>query len=276
MTTDLMNKQTLRAIIDNEFALPAGADEYEAVKQVVGVLGSTDPELRDEYGYTVLHKWLTDKNFLTHEQLKQLLDDAISQEKLFFGIGNRESDTVFLRTFSALLIALILRRDNREEFLDEIYVRKVMNSLVSYCQQEKDLRGYVDTKGWAHAAAHISDAIDECVCNRYMGLEDCKLTWSGLLSLIENAPFVYGAEEDERIATAVTSMVESGKVSFPVLCAWVMEIEVPKRYELRTFYRRINYKNLIRSLFIRLRHKGLLLDERQLFAVEQRFNRYAN
>lgn len=268
-----MIKDMLREIEKNQFTLPEGTDEYQIVRQVVGVLGETDSELR-ELGYTVLQNWLLDKNVLTDEQMKELLNQAISKDMLFSGITETESDHVFLRSFSLLLIGLLLIRDNRDGFLDETTFREVMTSLVTYCKQEKDLRGFVEGKGWAHAAAHASDAVDECVRNRYIGLEDCKVLWTGLSELLTNAPHVFNAEEDERIATAVTAMVEPGKVPLLTLCEWLMQIEVSKGNDIQLRYRRINFKHFIRSLTIRLLEKGF--HEQKLLELEHRFNPYFN
>lgn len=45
--------------------------------------------------------------------------------------------------------------------------------------------------------------------------------WSGLNSILESAPEVFSSEEDERIATTVTAMVELGKVPLSVICEWL-------------------------------------------------------
>lgn len=268
-----MLKEDLYKIVQHHYALPAGLSEYEAVQQIIGVLGSTDPELRDQLGYTILSKWLVDKNLLTTEQLEEILDEAISENMLFHRIGEAGTDSIFLRSFSSLLIALILIRDNRDNFLSEASFRHVMDNILAYCQLEKDYRSFVPEKGWAHAPAHISDVIDECVHNRFTSKDDCKMMWNALLVLLENAPYVFDAEEDERIATAVTSMVVSNKVSIETLIDWLEELVVPIGKDLLSMYRQINMKHFIRSLSSRLHAKKLVIDESsRLIAVEHRFN----
>lgn len=155
-----MLKEELRIIVGNNFSLPQGIDEYSMVQQVVDLLSSTDPELRDKLAYRILNNWLLEKKLLPDEQLVKLLDNAISHNMLFNRIGEVGTDSIFLRSFSSLLIALLLIRDNRDQYLTENKVHKIMNTLITYCKSEKDYRGYVEGKGWAHAAAHISDALD--------------------------------------------------------------------------------------------------------------------
>jgi hypothetical protein len=268
-----MLKEELSKIVSNDFDLPDGVTECSAVQLVIGALGSTDPVFRDELGYTILQNWLHEKNILSGEELTELLLQAISHDMLFYKIGEKESDDVFLRSFSALLIALILIRDNREGFLTEEVFRLVMISLVTYCAQEIDVRGYVEGKGWAHAAAHVSDAIDECVRSRFTDKDDCKVLWSGLLSIIYNCDVVFQAEEEERIATPLIAMVETGKVPLDVLVNWFKKVELPQGQDIQLRYRRINVKHLTRSLYMRFATKGLIDAERdRLLTLERRFN----
>lgn len=267
-----MIKEEFRTIVENGYAVPKGADEYRMVQKVVQVLGSTDPELRDDLGYDILQNWLVEQSLLTNEQVEDLLLHSISDEMLLKQIGESGTDTVFLRTFSSLLIALLLIRDNRDQFLQGSSFQKVMHTLVNYCHQDRDFRGYVAEKGWAHAAAHVSDAIDECVRSRYTGLEECQFLWSGLRALMESAPDVFNTEEDERIATAVAAMVELNKAPLKTVCEWLNQVELPAEKEIQFRYRRNNFKHFVRCLFMRLQEKGLLNEEQEIIAVEHRFN----
>lgn len=272
-----MIKEELRKIVVNGYAVPEEVKEFTMVQKVVQVLGSTDPELRDDLGYDILQNWLVEQSRLTNEQLEDLLVYAISDEMLLKQVGESGTDSVFLRSFSSLLIALLLIRDNRDQYLPESTFRILMNNLVNYCKQERDYRGYDEEKGWAHAPAHVSDAIDECVRSRYTGAEECQYLWSGLLALLENAPDVFNTEEDERIATAVTAMVELEKVPLNTVCEWLNQVDLPAEKDMRLRYRRINFKHFVRSLFMRLKEKGLLSEEQAILAVEHRFNpRYYN
>nr|WP_242069344.1 DUF2785 domain-containing protein [Paenibacillus dendritiformis] len=82
---------------------------------------------------------------------------------MFYRIGSEGDSTVFTRSFSVLPIALILRRHRQKPFLDLAEFQQVKHSLISYVQEEKDLRGYVNEGGWAHSAAHAADALTELV-----------------------------------------------------------------------------------------------------------------
>ena len=268
-----MNKEQLQKIVSQDYNLPVGKDEFEAVQEVISILGSTDPELRDELGYSVLNRWLLTKDFLNNKQLEILLDQAFSEKMLFYKIGESNTDSVFLRSFSSLLIALLLIRDNRNEFLHMENYQQVITKVAAYCELEKDDRGYIEKKGWAHAPAHIADVIDECVKSRYTGIKECELLMNASLSLIQNGKEVFTAEEDERISLAVCSMVEQNKVPISILMEWLKKQDAINGRNMVSRNRRINFKHFLRCLYFRLEEKSLLSDSREdLLTLEKKFN----
>ncbi|WEG14524.1 DUF2785 domain-containing protein [Pullulanibacillus sp. KACC 23026] len=275
-------KDQLLMIQNKDYRLPKGLDEFEAVELVISSLGSPNGELRDELGYTILVKWLVKENILTGDQLTNILKQAISDDRLYFKIGESGTDSVFQRSFSSLLIALVLFRDNEEQFLSKKDFTEVFNRLAEYCRLEKDFRSHVVGKGWAHAPAHISDALNECVRNRYTDYSQCAVLWESLKTLIENAPHVFDAEEDERIAIPVIAMVEQKKILFTDLLQWIKKIDI---YQLDSdlddaaerytkLQKKLNFKHLLRCLYMRMKAKSLIgkEEEESLLELEHKFN----
>jgi hypothetical protein len=260
-----MNKEELRRIINDDYNLPDGKTEFGAIQDIIGILGSTDAELRDNLGYGVLNQWLLKKNFLNDEQLEILLDKALSEDMLFYNIGESGTDSVFLRSFSSLLIALILIRDNSNKFLNREKYEQMIEKIGSYCDLENDYRGYIEGKGWAHAPAHIADVIDECMKNSYTALNECSKLWNALLVLTEGASEVFKAEEDERISLAAVTMIELKKVQLPVFIEWLDKKEELIGRDITSKKRRINFKHLIRCLYFRLSEKELLGEMKKEF-----------
>ena len=138
--------------------------EYIVIKSMIEHIGTTDSELRDELIYSTFCWLMIEKNELKHEVLIELLDTCLNN-LLLHGIGETETDSVFTRAFTTLLIALILYRDNKDDFLTKGMVHEVKGKLIHYFNLEYDLRGYVPEKGWAHSVAHAADAFDELVKN---------------------------------------------------------------------------------------------------------------
>lgn len=277
-------KKLLIKIRENDFFIPNGFDEGSAAELVMGALRSTDGELRDDLGYTILAQWIVKKKRIGPETLKELLKQAVAGKMLFHKIGEQDSDSVFLRSFSSLLIALILYRDNQEYFLSREEFKQILLPITQYCTMEKDYRSFVVGKGWAHAPAHISDAMDECAQNRFATAEDCLLLLQGIRTILYHAPRVFEAEEDERLATVVISMIRLKKIEPVRLLQWLTKINLEKLETLTAhslaareyLTKRINMKHFLRCLYIRFSEQSLLkADElKTLFALEHQYNPY--
>ncbi len=251
----------LEIIKQNGYQLEAPHDLMAITHEILDQLGSTDSYLRDELGYSTLSHWIYREDRYSAEQLREIMNRVLSDEMWFDQIGRSNDDSVFLRSFTSLVVALLLARDNKNPFLSEQEFRQIMERMIDYCQQERDLRGFVAQGGWAHAAAHVADAVDECVKHRDSTAEDCAKLWTGLSSLIRNAQEVYQAEEDERINNALIAMVETGKASVATVCSW-LEAESWQRADyMESFIVRINWKHLVRSFYFGLQRAGLLGEE---------------
>ncbi|MEO3944415.1 DUF2785 domain-containing protein [Gorillibacterium sp. CAU 1737] len=251
---------------------------WEQVKQKVSELGATDSDTR-EGAYSFLSSWVMQEDERGKPQLDELLQESLSGRGLFLGIGEKEGDHVFKRTFSSLLIALLLARDNRESYLSRDRFQNTLQALVHYCQQENDFRGYVEGKGWAHSAAHVADALDECALSRHAGGEECAEIWVGMRALLERPEEVYQREEDERLATIIVSMLEKEKVSFDTVCEWLKQMEPAQSRSLESYTRNTNRKHFLRCLFIRLYDAALDSGGsewklNQLLELEKSFNRF--
>ncbi|MCQ2009788.1 DUF2785 domain-containing protein [Sporolactobacillus sp. STSJ-5] len=281
--TDTELKDKLIEIKNSDFHVPEGFSDFEAVEYVMRALHSTDSDLRDDLGYTILSKWLIEFKLLDGKQLMTILNRTLSERLLFYEVGEELSDHVFLRSFSALLIALILYRDNQEPFIGRQEYMELLRQLNHYCALEKDYRSFVEGKGWAHAPAHISDALDECAQNRFVGESECIVIWSSLMTMLRNAPTVFDAEEDERMATAVLSMVTSKKIMVSVLIKWLRNVDLQKPNQSvhasafrKYLIQRVNMKHFVRCVYFRLKNASLLDQEADdaLMHLEHAFNPY--
>src|SRR5258708_26446501 len=131
----------------------------------------TEPQLRDNLTYSVLAHAIIDPDSqpnLTTSQVEDLVLTCIDEEHLFYHIGEAGTDTVFMRSFSLLIIAAILFADAKTPRLSEQVTRQAQTALLHYAKEEKDWRGYIKGKGWGHAAANVSDELDEVAQNRYL------------------------------------------------------------------------------------------------------------
>lgn len=155
----IANKEFLESLIAGDFKLPDNIDAYHLCLELLPILGSPDPVLRDDLSATVLDHFVSDPELINGEQAGQILSKSLDRNHLFMGIGEEGTDSVFMRSFSALLSSSILYRDSIDPSIDSELIRDGIDSLLRYSKKENDLRGYVKGKGWAHSVAHLSDAL---------------------------------------------------------------------------------------------------------------------
>jgi hypothetical protein len=128
-----LNENELKRIL---FDIKSGEKEWNDVDRILVVnsmithIGSTDVELRDQLIYTSFFRMIIEDNQLEAYLLIELLDICLS-ELLYKGVGENGTDSVFTRSFTTLLIALILYRDNKENFLTQTTIEKGKGSVDS-------------------------------------------------------------------------------------------------------------------------------------------------
>jgi hypothetical protein len=221
-------------------------------------IGHPDSELRDKLIYSTFNSW-TDNGTLSTARMERILTACLGEQHLFFGIGEKDTDSVFTRAFSSLAIALAFCLHEKTPFLTIADVQRVKEALLRYMNQEKDCRSYVDGKGWAHAVAHVADALGNAVGCKVDGqfCFDRKelleiLSAVKTLALCNNC--VYTAEEDERLIFVVNAVCANKILTNEDITAWIDSFNftdnewwngtIPNDY-----YLHVNCKNFLRSLY---------------------------
>ncbi|WP_033543039.1 DUF2785 domain-containing protein [Planococcus sp. CAU13] len=172
-------------------------------------IGSIDSELRDSLIYGTFCK-LTNEKKWDNPLLQDVLNRCLTDEMLFNGIGENGTDSVFTRSFTTLLIALVLYSDNESPFLTAHAVDEAKRKMIDYMEAEKDLRGFVPGKGWAHSIAHAADVFDELAKSRYADQEMYEELLDELWKKAFVAESVYIHDEEERILIPILEMVKRG------------------------------------------------------------------
>lgn len=265
-------KAFLKSLVENKTRLPEDVEHFAFLKVLLPNLGSTDDELRDILTYPIIAQIILDEQGrypLTGEQLEELLLISIDQTHLFYRIGESGMDSVFMRSFSSLMMPLLLIADSREPRISEQVVRRVFEALQTYAREERDWRGYVKGKGWAHSVAHLSDAFDDCAKNRFMTAADREAILETLAYLAQlPEPLCY--EEDDRLAFVAYEIITHRYVELAYLQKWIASLVV-KRAEnalveegVLAWNRASNAKNFLRGLYF------LLAWSKALAVAEQR------
>jgi len=169
-------------------------------------IGSPDAELRDQLIYRTFIELLSD-NLLTTQQLQSLFDTAASDNYLFLNIGEEKTDSVFTRSFSALLIAGILSKDATLQILDANRLQLYFQKIGRYLLLEKDTRGFVQDKGWAHSIAHGADLATMTIKHPKFDLQYAPAILHAL-KLVSWKNIVYVNDEEERLVTIIEALLD--------------------------------------------------------------------
>ena len=136
-------------------AVPSDRPLDDLTAELTRMLGSPDPAQRDGTAYPTLTTWV-DRG--VYDDLLAGLGDGMAAG-LRVGVGETDTDTVFRRSFSALVLAECIERDNGRPLLPGGKILEWGDRIATWVLRERDLRGFVPGKGWAHAVAHGADAL---------------------------------------------------------------------------------------------------------------------
>ena len=260
-----MDKQFWKAIQENDCDIPEGHTLKSLTPELLSFLGNTDPELRDDLAYAILVEWV-DHDLYTPDDLRQIIAELSAN--LEVGIGETGTDSVFLRTFSVLTLALIVYYDNKKSFLKSEEVEAILNKGLQYLAAEKDPRGYVPVKGWAHALAHTADLLLVLAKNRNTNAtEHVRILDEIARKLTSSTNWVYVHGEDDRLSRAVLTIFRRGLVSFFDVQEWLASFTGNwkgawiDKGRTRAFS---NLRNFIRSLYLQVATEEDLPDQDEL------------
>lgn len=225
-----MTRETIKSIVDNEFQVPAEADLADLLSQLMKLLGSTDACLR-ENSLEILWHWgqagrYSDEQFI---ELGQQMAGNLS-----VGLGETGTDSVFLRAFSALILGMVLYVDQlcelnliegRATFLEKAHVLRWYESALASLNGEQDLRGYTDESGWAHAVAHMGDALSHFARSRHLGSAELEKILTTIADrVIRPTDVVFSFDEDNRLMRSVYNALLRDELSRDFLQSWIQKL----------------------------------------------------
>lgn len=218
-------------------------------------IGNTDPILRDSLIYPCFTNLIINGHY-PRPELNRIVTVCLDEEHLFYRITQDDEDAVFTRSFSSLIIAVLLFVNVKETFISDEALDVVASKIIDYVKKEEDVRGFVEGKGWAHSIAHIADTLDELV--KQPQLKESRLEEIVLL-ILEKMNFdkdYFLFEEDERMVVPIISLLQKGiDPSFLYGQIDNIVIELQQNYSqnnTKPFIQRTNLKQFLRSLLLHL------------------------
>lgn len=248
-------QQQLELIQQNDYTQMHNIDLNELSIHMLQHIGTTNGYVREELIYNCLSHFILNE-LLPQAQLEKLLTTCLDENYLFCEISSPNTDGVFTRSFTTLLIALILQFDTSHSFLSVEKLQEIKEKLIDYTNRESDYRGYVKDKGWAHSIAHVSDAFNEMIHNPKIPLEWYEEIVHCILNKIFIYSTVYHTNEDERIVTPLITMLcrglPKGRLCY-IICTKMKRLpNFKKRLALYEYCKLCaNVKTFLRTLFFR-------------------------
>lgn len=241
-----------RAVAAANYAPPPGGDVSSLTNELIDLLGSPDPELRDEIAYSTLASWIYQQKLIDVATLRHMADRLL--ENLTSHVGERDTDTVLRRSFSALTLSVIVGRDNNDPFLDAPEWHRIERAAVAYADAERDLRGYDPEKGWLHSAAHMADLLKFLGRSRHLDADGQHRLLDAVGRKLTTASVVFTFGEDERLARALVSLTARKDFNASNFDTWLTQAKPPVAQkptlaELRAIQ---NWKNALAKLEVLL------------------------
>lgn len=215
-------------------------------------IGNTNPYIRDSLIYAGFCELILNEK-ITLDHTISILKTCIDEQHLYLNIHMFEkNDAVFVRSFSALVIDLILIKDIENRALPQDLIIETLKKGGNYLNFETDYRGYVSKKGWAHSVAHGSDLLTRVISHP---LSDEIISISNCLSTIKkclHTDYAYIDDEDERIMAVIDTLVEK-ELSDENLKIWLMNLHIfDENDELKKYRIQWNIKKFTLTLYTHL------------------------
>ena len=214
-------------VIDQHRSVPRDRPLSDLTAELTQMLGDPDPRVRDEVAFPTLSTWIERGEY---DDLLPGLGDGMAAG-LRVGLGESGTDSVFRRSMSALVLAECIARDSERPLVSGGKVLDWGDRIATWVLEERDLRGYVDGKGWAHSVAHGADALGVLARSPHIGRNELGVLLdviSERLVVPTEGVFVHG--EADRLAAATMAVLRRDRVPIETLEPWVTRLAEAARH----------------------------------------------
>jgi len=249
-----MPGQYWKQVVASGLAVPQDRPLDDLTAELTRMLGDTDPEARDGTAYPTLATWVARG---VYDDLLSGLGDGMAAG-LGVGLGERDSDTIFRRSFSALVLDACIARDNQRPLVPGGKVLEWGDRIATWMLRERDLRGFVPGKGWAHAVAHGADALGTLALSPHVATPELTV----ILDVIADRVLLpvdrlFTNGEPDRLALATIQVLRRNAVPLRVLEPWIARLAAAagalSSYDDRDPYLRGgNAESFLRALHLQL------------------------
>lgn len=248
-----------RAIAKDRYAVPNHESADALAHELSAMLESPNPELRDDLAYSILAHWIYRRDTLSTPALLSLTDEW--RANLKSGIGEAGTDSVLKRSFSALCLSEMAKREAKAPFLGADRYHNLLAEAIAYLQAERDLRGYDASLHWIHATAHTADLLAALADNSLLTADEAAATLKAIDARLSTASSVYTQGEQDRLAAAVVSVIRRKDFDSSTFEPWLAHFDDEDRdvwtattVESLAHYQNHNY--MLQALTVRISLEG--------------------
>ena len=218
---DTMSEAYWQSVVKTGMNVPLDRSLDESTVELVELLGHPNPRVREDLAYPLLATWITSG---VYDDLLGGLGDGVAPG-LRYGLGHDGDMSVLRRSYSALMLAEIIGRDNDQQLLPAAAVLDWGDLATSWYVRELDHRGWIPEQGWAHAIAHGADLLAALARSRHFG----RLELTVLLDVIADrvlTPTSYSWRhgEDDRLAYAVMTLLHRNALDPGIVEPWLARL----------------------------------------------------
>ncbi|NYD41210.1 DUF2785 domain-containing protein [Nocardioides panaciterrulae] len=202
-------------------AVPTDRPLDDLTAELTRMLGSADPADRDGTAYPTLATWI-DRG--VYDDLLAGLGDGMAAG-LQVGLGERGTDSVFRRSFSVLVLAECIARDNGRPLLPGGKILEWGDRIATWLLRERDLRGHVTGSGWAHAVAHGADALGTLAESPHLNTPELTVVLDVIADrVLLPVDTLFTSGEPDRLARATMKVLRRNLVPERVLEPWIARV----------------------------------------------------
>lgn len=214
-----------RRVSAADFRVPADRRLSDLTAELTELLGTPESELR-ELALAVFCTWIERG---VYDDLLPGLGDGIATG-LLTGIGERGTDSVFRRSFSALVVAEVIDRDTRRPRVTRAKIHEWGDRLATWFLAERDERGYVEGRGWAHAVAHGADTVAVLARSPHLATPELTVLLDVIADrVLDRTDRLFASGETDRLAHATLEVLRRNVVPLRVLEPWIARVAAGAR-----------------------------------------------
>lgn len=228
------------------------------VQHILQTVGQEQAELRDQLNYRLFIQLLSENSF-SKSMIQNFVDELSSINGLVFNIGEKLTNSVFLRSYAALFLAAIVNADRQLQYLTDEQLESLTQNAIALLAKEQDLRSFVSAEqGWAHSIANCSELMCAIIQHPNFPIRYTAQILQAIRTNIWKG-YVFQDDEEERFCNMIEALLAKG-IDEELFIEWTEQlfdylqmVAYEQGYDAVWFKARTNQLNIAKTLYFYLK-----------------------